>query len=119
VSDMTLYDRYSLATARLEAGQPLEAARTLEPVATEVAQSASAQLLLARAYFGSAQLSRARAAFARVVELDPTDDYAHFALGRVAERSGDVQAAMGHYRVAAALAPRSEYLDRVAAIPAA
>ncbi len=69
--------------------------------------------LAGRAYFARAQLDRAERSFARLVELDPTDAYARFALGRVCERRSRTAEARGHYRVAAALDPRSEYLARL------
>lgn len=111
--EMTVHDRYVLARRQLEAGQPLEAVRTLEPAAAELSGSASALLVLAQAYFLSAQLRKAGATLERVVELDPTDDYARFLLGRVAERRGDGPCAREHFRVAVALAPRPEYLSRL------
>jgi Flp pilus assembly protein TadD len=109
--ELPLYDRYVLAQAQLDAGQPLEAARTLEPAAAEL--PTAGLLLLARAYFGSAQLGRARELLLRVVELAPTDDWARFLLGRVEERRGDDVAAGQHFRLAAALSPRPEYLERL------
>ena len=106
VVDVPLYDRYALAQAQLDAGQPLEAARTLEPVADEL--PTAGLVLLARALFGSARLDPAREVLLRVVEQAPTDDWAHFALGRVEQRRGDTEAALRHVRLAAALAPRAE-----------
>ncbi len=112
--DMPLYDRYALAQAQLSAGQPAEAAQTLEPAADEL--PTSGLLLLGRAYFDSAQLGRAHDVLSRVVELAPTDDWARFALGRVEERRGNAVAAARHMRLAVALAPRAEYESRLAAL---
>ncbi len=112
---MTLFDRYRLAEAHLEHGEPLAAVETLEPMVDELNDVAAGQLLLGRAYFASAQLRRAQQAFERVVALDPTDDYAHFALGRTFERQGVVDSAITHYRLAAAMDARPEYHERLAA----
>jgi len=46
------------------------------------------RLLLARAYFRSAQLGRAESTLARVIEEAPTDAYAHLLLGRTLQRAG-------------------------------
>jgi Flp pilus assembly protein TadD len=115
VPEMDLYDRFRLASAQLEAGQAHEAARTLGPAEDEL--PAQGLVLLARAYAGSVQLERARAVLLRLVDADPVDDWARYALGRVEEGRGDRAAAEEHYRVAIALRPREEYRARLARLP--
>jgi Flp pilus assembly protein TadD len=73
--------------------------------------SAALWLLLARAYFATARLGRAEAAFRRVLEIDPTDDHARFGLGRTLERQSRHDEALAHYRIAVALSPEPDYLD--------
>jgi predicted Zn-dependent protease len=46
------------------------------------------RLLLARAYFHSAQLGRAEATLTRITTESPTDAYAHLLLGRTLQRAG-------------------------------
>jgi len=46
------------------------------------------RLLLARAYYHSAQLGRAEQTLRTVVEEAPTDGYAHLLLGRTLQRAG-------------------------------
>lgn len=46
------------------------------------------RLLLARAYFHSAQFTRAETVLIRIVEEAPTDGYAHLLLGRTLQRAG-------------------------------
>jgi Flp pilus assembly protein TadD len=46
------------------------------------------RLLLARAYFHSAQLGRAEAVLNRITAESPTDGYAHLLLGRTLQRAG-------------------------------
>lgn len=113
---MDVVDSYRLAQAYLDDGAPLAALESVQAVEEEVAGTASGLLLLARAYYRSAQLGRAERAFARLVELDPTDDYARFALGRTLERQSRPKEAAAHYRIAAALSPRPEYLERIAGL---
>lgn len=54
--------RYRLAELYLQAGDPLEALRLLEPLTDNLRTHASGQLLLGRACYHSAQLARAREA---------------------------------------------------------
>lgn len=72
------------------------------------------QLLAARAYFHSAQLNRAERAFTRVLELDPTDHYARFVLGRTLQRMARYPEALAQMRMAAAMHPIPEYLEAIA-----
>jgi Flp pilus assembly protein TadD len=105
-----------LVTAR----RPAEALDTLAPLLSDEPDSRSVLELAGRAYFARSQLDRAERSFSRLVELDPTDAYARFALGRVCERRSRMTEAVGHYRVAVALDPRPEFTDRLRSIaPAA
>jgi Flp pilus assembly protein TadD len=106
-------ERYRLAEAYLDAGDPLEALRLLEPLTDELRMHAGGQLLLGRAYYHSAQLGRAQEALERAVEMAPTDAYARFALGRTLQRRSRHDEAKVHFRVAAALDSRPEFLERV------
>jgi redox-sensitive bicupin YhaK (pirin superfamily) len=109
MKDMTVYERYLVGQERLAAGDPQGAARALEPAVEEETTSVALWLLLAQAYFASARLRPAQAAFERVVELDPTDHHARFGLGRTFERQGRHQEALSHYRVALAMSSNPDY----------
>lgn len=50
--------------------------------------TADLRLLLARAYFESAQLGRAESVLRGLIEEAPTDAYAHLLLGRTLQRAG-------------------------------
>lgn len=50
--------------------------------------TAELRLLLARAYYHSAQLARAETILVELVEQEPTDAYAHLLLGRTLQRAG-------------------------------
>ena len=93
--------RLSWAEGLYERGDYLAAANALAGLVDEVdspEQDPSSEgvlhsvtelrLLLARAYFRSAQLGRAEAALVRVIEDAPTDAYAHLLLGRTLQRAG-------------------------------
>ena len=68
--------------------RPLDALQALVPVLDSQPNDVSVQLLAGRAYLNSAQLRRAEDAFSRVLELDPADHYARFALGKALQRQG-------------------------------
>jgi Flp pilus assembly protein TadD len=99
-----------------ESGDPLGAARLLEPIVEAEPRNAAVRQLLARAYFQSAQLARAEDQLRALVERDPTDHYAHHVLGRTLERSGRFAEALPHLRLAAAMKRHEDYqaaLERV------
>jgi tetratricopeptide (TPR) repeat protein len=110
MAEMTEYER---AQVYFEMNDYAQAARLLEPFAAEQPRSVSVRLLLARAYYHSAQLRKAEAEFRAVTELDPVEDYAWFGLGRSLERQSRHTEAGPCYRMAAAMRPSGEYLDAV------
>lgn len=91
--------------------QPRNALRELEPVLHDQPDKPSVQLLAARAYYHSAQLHRAESALNKVVQLDPTDHYARFVLGRTLQRLGRPAEALTQIRMAAAMNPVPEYQE--------
>ena len=95
--------------ALLEQGDPRAAVEVLEEAVAVEPGRASLYEPLARALFATAQIGRARAAFEHMLELDPTDHYAHFGVGRCWERQGDLEQARTHFRLASALADRADY----------
>ena len=105
------FDSFRRAESLISQRRPLEALRELEPVLDEAPDAPSVHLLAGRAYFGSAQLRHAEAAFERVLELDPTDHYARFALGRTLQRLGRLVEAQAQLRMAAAMNPTPEYQE--------
>lgn len=105
------YETYERAVLFFEAGDPIAAARLLEPLVVAEPDNLSTRLLLARAYYHSAQLKRAEEQLRWLVERSPADDYAHFALGRTLERQGRPRQALPHLRLAAAMRPVPDYTE--------
>ncbi|MBN9112888.1 MAG: tetratricopeptide repeat protein [Pseudonocardia sp.] len=91
--------------------RPLDALQALGPVLDCEPDDVSVQLLAGRAYFDSAQLHRAEQAFTRVLELDPADHYARFALGKTLQRQARLSEALAQFKMAAAMDPRPEYQE--------
>ncbi|MEV7728359.1 tetratricopeptide repeat protein [Streptomyces sp. NPDC101733] len=101
---------YRAAERLLEARDPRGAVRLLDSVIAAHPENTSARLLRARAFFAAAQLRPAELEFELVLEREPDNAFAHFALGRTYERSGRREQARRHFRLAAALDPRPDYL---------
>jgi Flp pilus assembly protein TadD len=101
--ELDLHSEFLRADLFLAMGQPTEAARILEPVLAAEPSNQSALELLARSYYGSAQLARAEETLIRLVELAPANGWARRALARTLERQSRGAEAVPHHRVADAL----------------
>lgn len=113
-----LLEEYRRATMFFESGDPLGAARLLEPIVEAEPQNAAVRQLLARAYFNSAQLAGAEAQLRALIDHDPSDHYAHHVLGRTLERAGRFREALPHLRLAAAMKQQTEYTEAVTRVEA-
>jgi len=110
------YDAFQEGRHRLRKGMtaqatvPLEKAKRLEP------GKASIREALGIAYFRLRRWREAEAEFRVVLELSPTDHYAHYALARTLEKQGRAAEASGHYKLASFMSPASElYANHVRA----
>ena len=106
------------AEALLEQRRPLEALKVLDPLLGAAQAAASVHLRAARAYLASAQFRRAEEGFLRVLDLDPADHYARFALGRTLQRQSRLVEARAQLRMAAAMDPRPEYQEALGEVSA-
>ncbi|MFJ2568421.1 MULTISPECIES: tetratricopeptide repeat protein [unclassified Streptomyces] len=97
-------ERWERARMFFDARDYAAAARVLEGLVEEVPEQTGPRLLLARAYYHSAQLRRAEDQLRVIVERDPVEHYARLMLGRTLQRQGRRDEAETHLRVASALA---------------
>ncbi|NUR01839.1 MAG: tetratricopeptide repeat protein [Streptomyces sp.] len=108
--EMTYYDhgtpaeRWERAQMFFDAKDYAAAAHVLGRLVEEVPEQTGPRLLLARAYYHSAQLRRAEGELRVIVERDPVEHYARLMLGRTLQRQGRHQEAEAHMRIASALA---------------
>jgi predicted Zn-dependent protease len=102
-------DAYREARLLLEESSPHEALEILEPAVEAEPGSASLRTLRAWAYFQAAQLQKAEADLATLVEQGPTDVWSRFALGRVLERQSRYAEALPHLRLAAVMSGDPEH----------
>ena len=86
------------------------AVKLLDSVIAAHPENTAARLLRARAFFLGAQLRPAELEFQIVLEREPDNAYAHFALGRTLQRAARPGEARRHFRLAAALDPRPDFL---------
>jgi Flp pilus assembly protein TadD len=77
----------------------LSLAKLLEP------EKPSIRRALGRALFMTGQIVRARREFAKVVQINPSDDWGHFALALACDRTGQSERARGHLKLAMAMRP--------------
>jgi len=113
-----LFASFRRAEMLMARSRPLDALQALAPVLDSRPDDASVQLLAGRAYLNSAQLQRAEKAFVRVLDLDPADHYARFALGKALQRQGRLGEAHAQLKMAAAMDPRPEYQEALGEVRA-
>ncbi|MGW0820522.1 tetratricopeptide repeat protein [Streptomyces sp. NPDC002845] len=102
---------FRAAEQLLAAGDPRGAVKLLDGVIAVHPENTAARLLRARAFFAAAQLRPAELEFTIVLEREPDNAFAHFALARTYERQHRPDPAKRHFRLAAALDPNPEYLE--------
>jgi Tfp pilus assembly protein PilF len=100
-----LAEQYDRGTLYFGMGKYIDAARSLESVVESAPEHLAARLLLARAYFHSAQLRKAEAALHDVVARAPDEAYAYLMLGRTLERQSRHDEAAGPIQIALAMDP--------------
>ncbi len=104
-------EQFRLAESLVSERRPLAALRELAPVLDAEPDAPSVQLLAGRAYLQSAQLSRAEQAFLRVLDQNPSDHYARFALGRTLQRQSRLEEARAQLAMAVAMNPTPDYQE--------
>ena len=108
-----VYDYFQQGRRHLK-GMAAQATVPLEKAKRRAPDKASIRESLGIAYFRIGRYDEAAEEFRAILELSPTDDYAHYALGRCLEKQGKATEANGHYKLARSLRPQSEqYAARV------
>lgn len=101
--------RLASAQSLFDHGDPTAAASALADLVAEAREgevlhdTTELRVLLARAYFGSAQLGRAESVLRELVSERPTDGYIHLMLGRTLQRQGRHEDARQHLVLAEVL----------------
>ena len=100
---------YRTAHDLIERRLPADALEVLEPALADDPDNVGLRTLRAWAYLVRAQLQKAEADLRVLVEADPADTWARFALGRALERQSRGVEALPHLRLAAAMSGDVEH----------
>ena len=108
------YNLFQTGRTHLAEGRAAEATLALEKAKSREPDKASIREALGIAYFRTRRWADAESQFRVMLELSPTDDYAHYALGRCLEKQGRDSEANGHYKLASSLRPSdAHYASRI------
>ena len=111
------YDAFQEGNRLLASQNPHAAVIALERARDAAPGHGSVREALGRAYYGAGRTSAAEAEFSQALEIDPSNDYAHFGLGLCLARDGRRARAIGHLRLAVVMRPEvdtyRQALDRV------
>jgi Flp pilus assembly protein TadD len=108
------YNLFQTGRTHLAEGRAAEATLALEKAKSREPDKASIREALGIAYFRTRRWADAESEFRVMLELSPTDDYAHYALGRCLEKQGRDSEANGHYKLASSLRPGdAHYASRI------
>jgi predicted Zn-dependent protease len=106
------YDWYTRGLQLLESRSAAAAEQLLARAAAAEPESRSILEALGRAQFEAGRYSSAKESFAKIIAANPADDYAQFALGLSAARTGDLRTAVEHLALAAAMRPELAHYGR-------
>jgi tetratricopeptide (TPR) repeat protein len=99
------YELFRRGSELLAARHAHQAVIALEQARDAAPGHGSVHEALGRAYYGAGRPAAAAAEFAKAIEIDPTNDYAHFGLALCLARRGERTQALGHLRLAVAMRP--------------
>ena len=106
-----VYDNFQEGKRRLRKGQAAQATVPLEKAKRREPDKASIREALGIAYFRIRRWEAAEEEFRACLEIAPTNDYAHYALGRCLEKQGKAHEANGHYKLASSLKPGTKHYE--------
>src|SRR5919201_3093838 len=102
------YELLERAREFLRGGHPHQAAMLLGEAKLLEPEKGSIREALGRALYLSGRTARARQEFAKAVQIDPVNDYAHYGLALSCARTGQRTRAIAHLKLAIAMRPGAE-----------
>ena len=106
------YDLLMRAREFMAGGHPHQAALLLDRAKLLEPEKGSIRETLGRALYLAGQNARARKEFAKAVQIDPVNDYAHFGLALSCAKTGQRTRAVAHLKLAVAMRPDTEMYRR-------
>ena len=114
MSESETYDLFRQGREQMKKGMNAQATVALEKAKRREPEKASILEALGIAYFRLRRFEEAEREFRALADMNPVDDYAHFALGRCLEKQGREHEANGHYKLASSLRPgEAAYASRI------
>ena len=111
VEEQKAYALLGRGLEMLDNGNPAQAAVFLERARQAAPGKGSILEALGRAYYSSRQYREAAGCFEEALEVDPTNDYAHYCLGLCYLKLFRKTRAAGHFKLAWSLKPDEAYRD--------
>lgn len=108
MSGESAYELLQEARVLLERRKPERAALLLERAKAMEPHRGSILEALGIAYYNSGRHAQARTQFEEALEVDPTNHFARFGLGRCLQRAGLLELAIGQMKLALAMAPEND-----------
>lgn len=102
------YRHFQQGQQHLRDGLSAQATVALEKAKRDEPRKSSIREALGIAYYRIQRFSEAEHEFRAVLELAPTNHYAHFVLGRCLEQRCEYSEARGHYKLAFSLHPSND-----------
>jgi Flp pilus assembly protein TadD len=109
------YDLVERAKEFLRTGHPHQAVLLLSQAKLLEPDKGSIREALGRALYLTGRNAPARREFAKAVQIDPVNDYAHFGLALSCARTGQRTRAIAHLKLAIAMRPGAEEYRRALA----
>jgi Flp pilus assembly protein TadD len=106
------YDLLMRARELIEGGHPHQAAMLLDRAKLLEPEKGSIRETLARALYLAGRNDRARREFAKALQIDPVNDYAHFGLALSCAKTGQRTRAIAHLKLALAMRPGHEAYEK-------
>lgn len=110
----TAYELLKRGRELLEEDNPAQAAIILERALREIPSKGSILEVLGRAYYRSGRYIEAAGRFEEAIEVDPTNDYAHYCLGLCYLKLKRKTEARAHFKIAWFLKPGEMYREKAA-----
>jgi len=107
------YDLFQQGRGHMREGRNAQATVALEKAKRREPSSRSIREALGIAYFRLGRFAEAEAEFRTLVELAPSDEFAHYGLARSLVNQGKQNEAKPHIKLARSLRPRTDPADQL------